>query len=310
VAGKYSLVRIAAFLCLTPLSAACGQQVSNAASPAITAIDLTPNASGELSQEKMRQLFRIVADKDIQNSKLLRDYTYTEREVETRLDNKGRTKSTERRTFDILEIYGEPVERLTARDGRPLAEKDAAKEDEKIQKIIDKRRNETEDERRKREAREQKEREEGREFVRDVADAYNFTLIGTEKVNGRAAWVIDGEPRADFVPHAKDAKYLTKFRGRVWIDKEDLQLSKLDVECLDTISWGLFLARFHRGSRFMLEQTRVNGEVWLPLNVTAKVDARLALFKNVDVNIEQTYSDYKKFRTTTRIVGIGPEEKQ
>ena len=77
----------------------------------------------------------------------------------------------------------------------------------------------------------------------------------------------------------------------------------MDVECLDTISWGLFLARFHKGSRFMLEQTRVNDEVWLPRQVTAKVDVRLALLKNFNVDVEQSFRDYKKFGSSTRILG-------
>ncbi|MFY9744434.1 MAG: hypothetical protein WA252_07360 [Candidatus Sulfotelmatobacter sp.] len=307
------MLRIASLLFLFALLSiaavfAFGQQGQDSAPSSVESAstpDLTPDANGKLSQEQMQQLFRVVADKDMQNDKLLRNYTYVEREVNTRVDGKGDTKSTEERTYDILDIYGEPVQRLTQKDGEPLSEKEAAKEDEKIQKIIDKRKNETEDERMKREEKEQKEREQDREFVRDVADAYNFTLVGTEMLNGREAWVIDGEPRPGFVPHAKDAKYLSKFHGRVWIDKSDLQLAKLDVECLDTISWGLFLARFHKGSRFMLEQTRVNDEVWLPEHLTAKIDARLAVFKSLDENIEQTYSDYKKFRVTAKIVGIG-----
>jgi len=157
----------------------------------------------------------------------------------------------------------------------------------------------------KRAEKEEKDREEGRKFVREIADAYNFTLVGTELVGGREAWVIDGEPRPGFVPQMKESKFLPKFRGRVWIDKSDLQLSKLDVECLDTISWGLFLARFHKGSRFMLEQIRVNEEVWLPRQLTAKIDVRLALLKNFNVDVEQTFRDYKKFRATARIVGVG-----
>jgi hypothetical protein len=307
------LFTILALHLLLPGPYALGQQERSDSAPQTelaSALDLKPDANGKLSQEQMRQLFRVVADKDMANDKLLRNYTYTEREVQAKLDGKGNTKSTEEHTYDILEIYGEQVERLTEKDNKPLSEKDAAKEDAKIQKIIDKRKNETEDEREKREAKEEKEREEDREFVRDVADAYNFTLVGTETVGGREAWVIDGEPRPGFVPHSKDAKYLPKFHGRVWIDENDLQLAKLDVECLDTISWGLFLARFHRGSRFMLEQTRVNDEVWLPLHLTAEVNARLALFKSLDDSIEQTYSDYKKFRVTAKIVGLGEVKKQ
>jgi hypothetical protein len=285
-----------------------GQQNSPvAATPpdAASLLDLKPDAKGALSQEQMQHLFRVVADKDIENDKRLRNYTYIEREVENRLDGKGQTKSTETRTYEIMEIYGEQVQRLIQKDDKPLSQRDAAKEEEKIQKIIDKRKNESQSDRRKREEKDEKDREENRKFVREVADAYTFKLVGTEVLQGREAWMIDGEPRPDFVPHMKESKFLAKFRGRVWIDKNDLQLAKMDVECLDTFSWGLFLARFHKGSRFMLEQTRVNDEVWLPLQVAAKIDVRLALLKNFDVDLEQTYRDYKKFRTTSKIVSVG-----
>jgi hypothetical protein len=267
--------------------------------------DLKPEANGKLSQEQMQELLRIVADKDLENDKRLRDYTYVERDEEHKLDGKGEVKSSEIKTYDVMELYGEQVQRLIEKDDKPLDQKDAAKEEEKIQKIIDKRKNESEGDRRKREEKQEKEHEEDRKFVREVADAYNFTLVGTESLGGREAWVIEGEPRPGFEPKLKESKYLSKFHGRVWIDKSDLQLAKMDVECLDTISWGLFLARFHKGSRFMLEQTRVNDEVWLPLHVTAKIDVRLALLKNFDVNLEQTYRDYKKFRATAKIVGVG-----
>jgi hypothetical protein len=264
--------------------------------------DLTPDAHGALSQEQMQKLLRVVAEKDLENDKRLRDYTYAERDVENKLDGKGEVKDTEIRTYDVLEIYGEQVRRLTQKDDKPLPEKEAAKEEEKIQKIIDKRKNESESDRRKREEKEEKDREEDRKFVLEIADAYNFKLVGSETLEGRDNWVIAGEPRPGYVPHMKDAKYLPKFHGRVWIDKGDLQLAKMDVECLDTISLGLFLARFHKGSRLMLEQIRVNDEVWLPRQLAAKIDVRVALLKNFDVDLEQTFRDYKKFRTSTKIL--------
>jgi hypothetical protein len=285
-----------------PMSGAISLADSNAA---LTKLDLTPDASGKLSQLQMQALLRVVADKDLENDKRLRNYTYTERDVENKLDGKGDTKSTDTRTLEILEIYGEQVRRLIEKDGKPLDAGDAAKEEEKIQKMIDKRKNESDDDRRKRLEKEEKQREEDRKFVLDVADAFNFTLVGSEVIGGRDTWVIQGEPRPGFEPHAKDGKYLPKFHGRVWIDKSDLQLAKLDVECLDTISWGLFLARFHKGSRFMLEQTRVNDEVWLPQRLTFKLDARVALFKGYNIESKQSYDDYKKFRTSSKIVGMG-----
>ena len=267
-------------------------------------LDLTPDATGKLSQQQMQQLFRVVADKDLENDKRQRDYTYIERQVEHKLDGKGQTKSTEVKTYDVVDIYGEQVERLIAKDDKPLDGKQAAKEEEKIQKIIDKRKNESDGDRKKRLEKEEKEREDGRKFVTEIADAYTFTLVGSEAVGGRDAWVIDAEPRPGYEPHMKEAKFLPKFHGRVWIDKNDLQLSKMDVEALDTVSWGLFLARVHKGSRFTLEQTRVNDEVWLPRQLAVRVDVRLALLKNFNVDLEQDYRDYKKFRTSSKIVGM------
>ena len=304
--GELVCLTLAALLFIC---SAAGAQESHGSATA-RSLDLSPDAHGSLSQSRMEQLFRVVAQKDMENDKRQRDYTYVERQVENHVDGKGKIKSSEVKTYEVLEIYGEQVERLIKKNDKPLSQKDAAKEEEKIQKIIDKRKNESEGERRKREAREEKEREDDRKFVTEVADAYNFKLVGTESVGGREAWVIDGEPRPGFVPHRKDAKYLAKFHGRVWIDKADLQLAKMDVECLDTISFGLFLARFHKGSRLLLEQTRVNDEVWLPAHVSAKIDVRVGLVKNFDVNLEQTFQDYKKFRSSSRVIAGGEVHDQ
>jgi hypothetical protein len=258
-----------------------------------------------LTQDQIKELIRQAAEKDIENDKKQRDYTYIQREEQHRLDGKGQIKSTEIKTYEVLEVYGEPVERLISKDDKPLSTKDSAKEEEKIQKIIDKRKNESDSDREKRLKKEEKEREEGRQFIREVNEAYNFHLAGFEQLGGRDAYLIDAEPRPGFEPHLKDAKFLPKFKFRVWIDKAESQWVKLDAQCIDTVSLGLFLARFHKGSRILVETTRVNDEVWLPQHVAVKVDVRLALLKNFNIDEDVTYRDYKKFRTSTKIIGIG-----
>ena len=312
--GSYLMI-LAVGLSLSPLLAQQTEPKIPAApqateAPVRPALDLTPNANGSLSQAQMQELFRAVAAKDLENDRRQRDYTYIKREVETKLNSQGNSKSTEVKTYEVLEIYGDQVERLIEKDDKPLSRKDADKEEEKIRKVIEKRKHESATDRKKRAEREQKDREQGRKFVTEVADAYDFKLVGTEPVGGREAWVIDAEPRPGFVPHMKESKFLSKFHGRVWIDKADLQLSRMNVECLDTISFGLFLARFHKGSRLMLEQTRVNDEVWLPAHVTARIDVRLALVKGFNLGLEQTFRDYKKFRVSSKVVGIGEVQQK
>jgi phenylpyruvate tautomerase PptA (4-oxalocrotonate tautomerase family) len=291
-----------------------GQQSQSSPSPSVSSqgpqADLTPDSNGNLSQEQMRRLIRVVTDNYRANYKKERDYTYIDRVVENKLDTRGGIKSSESKTYEIMELYGEPVERLIAKDDKPLPEKDAAREEEKIQKLADKRKNESQEERAKRLAQEEKQREKNREFVSEVADAYEFRLMGSESLNGRDNWVIGGEPRADFQAHMKEAQMLSKFHGRLWIDKSEMQLAKMDVEALDTVSFGWVLARIHKGTRLIFELTRVNDEVWLPQYVSFKFDARVALFKGYNEQDEETYRDYKKFRTSAKVIGIGEVQEK
>jgi len=258
----------------------------------------------QLSREQIQEMIRLSAEKDLENDKRQRDYTYLERVVEHKLNGKGEISSTETRTYEVLQIYNEQARRLIEKDDKPLSAKDAAKEEEKIQKVIDKRKNESDAQREKRLKEEEKDREETRRFVKEVADAYDFTLAGVESLDGRETYAIDGEPRKGFEPKTREAKILPKFRFRVWIDRAETQWVKLDAQCIDTVSFGLFLARIHKGSRIMIDTTRVNDEVWLPRHVAVHVDVRVALLKNFNVEQEISYKDYKKFHAATKITGM------
>jgi len=258
-----------------------------------------------LSQDQIRDLIRVCADNDLANDKKQRDYTYVERQETRRLDGKGQVKSTETETYDVMEIYGEQVQKLIAKNDKPLSAKDAQKEDDKIQKLIDKREKESPQDREKRRKKEEKDREDELQFVREVADAFNFHFVGIEKLNGRDNYVIDADPKPGYKPVRKEAKILPKLRGRLWIDQADSQIAKADVQVIDTVSFGLFLARLHKGSRVMFENTRVNHEVWLQQHVAVTADVRLALLKDFNVDWDATDRDYKKFRTDTKIVPLG-----
>jgi hypothetical protein len=258
-----------------------------------------------LTEPQIRDLIRQAAENDLANDKKARDYTYIQREEEHKLDGKGQNKSTESRTYEIMVLYEEPVRKQVAKDDKPLSEKDARKEEGKIQKLIDKRKNESDSDRRKRLEKEEKDREESRLFVQEIADAYNFTHRGTETLGGRETYVIDAAPRPGYEPKLKQARILPKFRFRVWVDKAEKQWVKLDAECIDTISFGWVLARLHKGSRLLIEQTRVNDEVWLPKYVELKIDARVALLKQVSLEENVTFRDYQKFRSATKITPLG-----
>ena len=263
-----------------------------------------PNEPRTLSDAEVQPFIRAVAENDIANDLKQRDYTYLQREEEHKLDGQGHEKSLETRNFEIMMLYGQQVRRLIARNDKPLSAEEAAKEEKKIREIMRKREQETPGQREKRLQKEAREKAEDRAFVREIADAYTFRLVATETRDRRETYVVDADPRAGFRPHLKDAKYLPKFRGRIWIDSAETQWVKLDVEAIDTVSWGLFLARIHRGSRISIDLTRVNDEVWLPKSVSLKLSAKVALLKNFNVIEDVSYRDYKKFRSDVKIVPV------
>lgn len=248
-----------------------------------------------------QEIMRRAVQKDIFNWEEAKDYTYLERSQEDALDGNGRVKSSKSETNEILVLYGEPFERLVAKDDKPLSEKEKKKQDEEFEKETRKRENETPEERQKRLQKYEKEREDGRAFVREIIDAYAFTLVGTEVLNGRATWVIDGTPRPGFEGKRRESKILPKIKPRFWIDQQDYSWTKLRAEFTDTVSIGWVVARLHKGSQFEIQQVRVNDEVWLPQRIDLKLDARVALLKGINENVHVTYKDYRKFRTDTKI---------
>ena len=249
-----------------------------------------------------KEIVRRATEVDHHNFERAQKYTCTQREVIKHLDKHGNVKSTEIKTFDINFYFGEFYARLVQQDDKPLSEKEQKKEDEKLEKFLSKRRSESEEDRQKRAEKQRKEREEGRAFVRDVQNAYDFRLVGDEQVSGEDAWVIEATPRKEFKPTQPHADILKKIKGKMWIEKKDYNWVKVEAEAIDTISFGLFLFRIHTGSRFSLENAHINNEFWGLHRLIINGSARIALLKNEIAEQEDEFTNYKKFTSTVTIL--------
>ena len=257
-----------------------------------------------------RAIMQRAVAKDIISWQAAKDYTFLQRTQEDTLDGSGRVKSSKSETTEIMVLYGEPFERIVAKDDKPLPENEQKKQNEKFEKETRKRENESPEERQKRLDKFEKERQENRAFVRELIDAYDFALAGSEMVNGRETWVIDGTPRPDFEGKTRESKLLPRIKPRFWIDEQDYSWTKLRAEVTDTLSFGWVVARLHKGSTFEMQQARVNDEVWLPQRFDVKLDARVAMLKGVNANVHVTYRDYRRFRSETKISVADPAAVQ
>jgi hypothetical protein len=277
-------------------------------SPAETAVaQFTPTNDPKEIVRRSMEIDRRTLD-------LARNYTCQQREVIKHLDKNGNVKSTEVKTYDVGFYYGEEYSRLVMRDDKPLDDREKKKEDEKLEKFLAKLRNESQEERHKRAQKEKKEREESRAYRLDVANAFDFRIVGEEVLEGVNTWVIEATPRKDFKPTQPHADMLKKIKGKMWIDKKEYNWIRVEAEATDTISFGLFLFRIHPGSRFNFQQMHLNDEVWLLRHLYINGGARIALLKNEAIEQEDTFSNYKKFSSTFTILPgvkeVPQEEKQ
>jgi hypothetical protein len=240
------------------------------------------------------------------DDRLLEDYTYREREVRVDFDGNGRAGRQVTREFEIYpSAAGSPsYRRLLAVNGVPepaakLAEADR-KHREKIQEWLRDRQTESQSARARRELQERREREHETRIIDDIARVFDFRLERREEIRGRQAIVVAFAPRPGVKPLEEGAGLLPKVRGRAWVDEQDHEVVRVDLESIETISVGLgLLARIGKGTTLTFERQKVNGEVWLPCRMSVHPRARVAVFRRVDAQIVSEYSGYKKFTVET-----------
>lgn len=235
-----------------------------------------------------------------------KNYTFLVRSEQRRMDGEGRPKSVKSETHEVLILYGASYRRLVARNDQPLTPEEEREEQRKLDKELERRKKAAARDPGKLAREDERTIEEHRKLMREIADAYTFSIVGEEPVGGHAAWVIDAEPRPDFRPRTDRGRILPGFRGRLWITQEDYRWAKVEAEAIRTVSFGWVLARLQPGSQIAFEQHRLEEELWMPTSARMRILARLALVKKFDMEVEVTFSDYRKFQSDSRIVDVSP----
>ena len=229
-------------------------------------------------------------------------YTYRERTEQRQIDGAGQLQTKETAVREVLYLGGKRVSHLVERNGKPLPEKEEREQQAKLDKAVAEANKLTEADRAKRATAEEKNQQEDREMLRRIPDAFDLKLLGESTVNGRRVWQIACTPRADY--RGKNADLFKKLKGTIAVDQQDYHWVRVEAESLDTFSFGLFLARIAPGTKFLVELARINDEIWMPSRFEFSGTARLALLKKLTVNQLTTFSDFKRYRTESKLTTI------
>jgi hypothetical protein len=258
-----------------------------------------------LSQDA-REIVRKSVELDQVNWLRMADYTWIARSRERHFDSQNHVTARHEEGWETLILDGAPYQRMLERDEKPLPPDEQRKEQAKLDKAVTKLEKETREQKQRRIAEYEKQRRRDREFLLEVADAYDFTLEPDQKLDGQDVWIVDGVPKPGYHAKSRDGRALLKIRGRIWIEKAGYQWVRIEAQTTATISFGLFLARLNPGAKLVFEQTRVNNEVWLPKREFLSGSGRIGLLKRIAEDQEITWSDYRKFQVNSRIVSAAP----
>jgi len=241
------------------------------------------------------------------------DYVYVETRRDLKLDKAGHPAGE---TVNVYESYpGLPDEprwrRQIAKDGKPLPAAELAKKDrqreEHALKYARRLERQTDADRAEEARRREKKRRENEADVDDTFRIYEFRMLGRETIGGHETIGFSFAPRPGVTPRTRDGKILRNFTGKAWVSESDYELVRLEVEAINTVSFGLgMLARVHKGSRLAFERRKVNGEVWLPASASYTVSGRFLLLKRLRVGAVSEFSDYRKYTVATETSVIPP----
>jgi hypothetical protein len=232
-----------------------------------------------------------------------KQYTCHLTSEEEQSDPDGKTKSS--KEFEVFHVAGEEVRRLLAKDGKTLEAAEKKKEGDRFNKEFDKlikKQAELDADPKKRKQQEDKDEAELSNFLR----AWRFTNPRREKFRGQDVIAVDFGPNPDYKPKGLSENFAYRLAGVMWIDQQALQVARLEAHFSDSVKIGAgLLASLEKGSNLVIEQAKVNDEVWLPVYTEVHVSGRL-LFIRAKANQVERYSDYKKFSTDTRILPADP----
>jgi hypothetical protein len=253
-----------------------------------------------------REIVRKAVELSARDTQLSNEYNYLQHQETRELDRSGKVRTQKDETWDIIPLEGSPYKRLISRDGHALSPAEQQNEEQKLEAAAAERHNETAEQRERRLEDWRHRQDRQRQPLRELPDAFNFTLLSEENLDGRPVYLIEAVPKPDYKPKSTYTAFFPKVKIRAWIDQADLEAMRIEIEPTDTISFGGFLLRLDKGSRIVIEQTRMDSQLWVPRRVSVQAEGRIMLLKSLNREMEYNFTDYKKFQADSRVVYLHP----
>lgn len=221
------------------------------------------------------QIIQRFADREAEFRKERDNFTYIQSFVVQTIDDDGQPDGEYRMTSDVTFLpSGERYEKITSAPPPTLERVTLSEQDLDDLKNI-------------------------QPFVLTTAELpkYDISYVGREKVDELSTYVFDVKPKK----LEKNQRY---FEGRVWVDDQDLEIVKTDGKAVPDIRKG---GNENVFPRFETYRENIEGHYWFPTYTHAD---DVLHFSSGPVHLRMTvrYSDYKRFRSTYRLIPVPADQ--
>ena len=136
----------------------------------------------------------------------------------------------------------------------------------------------------------------------DLLLRYRVTLAGEGDVVGRAAWVLEFEPREGRQPvRGRMDHALNNARGELWVDQRTYEVARVNFQLLKPVRWWWGLLGSISAARGQIERREIAENVWMPVEVDVYFDTRI-LFRTTRQGERMTW---RGFRSRRAVQGDG-----
>lgn len=202
--------------------------------------------------------------------------------------------SGETRTYHVLMVSGSPYRILAAVNGKPLTLDQNAEEQRKLEETTARRRTESPHRRAERIAKYEKERRRNHQLLEQFVDAFDFRLLGEQRLGRYRVYVIRALPRPGYKPPNRETEVLTGMEAKVFVDTETFQWVKAEAVVVQPVWIEAFLAQVQPGTRFELEYAPVSERIWEPSHFEVKSRAKVLLVVPIRGHDDESYFGYQK----------------
>ncbi len=224
------------------------------------------------------------------SARMMREFAVVRETERNEYHKDGAIKSRDHWTQRIDFIDGVRAGWTIERDGKPVSVEERSRSQASARQAAAEWKAKSPAERRK--ILEKAEKETG--YLREFPHALVFTALPDERINGRTAMVWSFKPKPGYKAQSLGGRVYQGVIGKIWLDREERQLARLEAEVVRDVTVGGFLAKIEKGTRFELTQMRVEPGCWLPSHQLVRYSANIMLVKGIHRSLNTRYRDWRR----------------